>query len=113
MRLVENMQNNKGRSVPNQFLIVGTYNGQEGLYFQSYKSLIAFKPSFPGNGANITLDRGTWDYSTTTGKYRNRFLVEDKKATQKKIASGEYILADLNSFRHSLFDPAFHQGSNQ
>ena len=98
MRLVENMQNNKGRSVPNQFLVVGTYNGHEGLYFQSYKSLIAFKPS---NGANITLDRGTWDHSTTTGKYRNRCLVADKKATQKNIDAGEYILADLNSFRHS------------
>jgi hypothetical protein len=37
-----------------------------------------------------------WDYSVTTGKYRNIFLEETKKETQKKIDQGIYILTDLN-----------------
>lgn len=90
---VENMTNSRGNKVANQFVVEGEHYGQEGLFFQSYNSVIAFKPS---NGSSITLDRSTWDYSVTTGKYRNLFLGEDKKATQTKINSGEYILTDLN-----------------
>lgn len=71
----------------NQFLI--RTDKQE--IFQSYSSIIAIKE----NG-KITLDEKTWDYSKTTGKYRNRFLGEDKKATEAKIKSGEYKLANLN-----------------
>ena len=44
----------------------------------------------------VELDRDKWDYSKTTGKYRNQFLGETKKETQAKIDSGEYILTDLN-----------------
>ena len=64
----------------------------EGVYFQSYNSIIAFRPY----GGKMQLDRSKWDYSVTTGKYRNQFLGEDKKTTEKKIASGEYELTDLN-----------------
>ena len=32
----------------------------------------------------------------TTSKYRNIFLEETKKDTEKKIESGEYILTNLN-----------------
>ena len=35
-------------------------------------------------------------YSKTTSKYRNMFLGETTKETQKKINSGEYILTNLN-----------------
>lgn len=45
---------------------------------------------------DIVLDRDTWDYSTTTGKYRNQFLGESKKETQAKIDSGVYKLDNLN-----------------
>ena len=45
---------------------------------------------------NVILDAAKWDYSKTTGKYRNQFLGEKKAETQKKINSGEYKLADLN-----------------
>lgn len=87
---VENMKSNRGyRDVANQFIITdGT-----GVYFQSYKSVIAYKPF---NGGKVLLDKDTWDYSTTTGKYRNQFLGEEKKDTEKKIKSGEYILTNLN-----------------
>ena len=44
----------------------------------------------------VYLDTHYWDYSVTTGKYRNQFLDENKAETQKKIDSGEYVLTDLN-----------------
>jgi len=62
------------------------------LYFQSYDSMIAFKPL----SGKIQIDSEKWDYSTTTGKYRNQFLGETKKETEKKIADGTYILTNLN-----------------
>ena len=42
------------------------------------------------------LDKRYWNYSRTTGKYRNMVLDEDIKETRKKIEEGVYILADLN-----------------
>jgi hypothetical protein len=44
----------------------------------------------------IELDQKYWNYSNTTGKYRNIFLGETITETKKKIKSGEYILTDLN-----------------
>ena len=85
---VENMQGRNGNDVPNQFKIWT----DEGLYFQSYNSTIAF---IPLEGPTV-LDRKKWDYSRTTGKYRNLFLRETKKETEQKIKAGGYVLADLN-----------------
>ena len=85
---VKNMTSSQGNKVANQFLI--TDNGNE--YFQSYRSMIAKKSQ-----GKIYLDEYYWDYSVTTGKYRNEFLGEGIAETRKKIASGEYILTDLNS----------------
>lgn len=65
---------------------------ESGNYFQSYSTVIAFKP-FNGK---LQLDRANWDYSKTTGKYRNQFLNETKKETEAKIKSGVYELVDLN-----------------
>ena len=94
---VENMTSPKGNKVVNQFIIEGIceLTGQKGLFFQSYCSVIAFKP-LNTNIYKILIDKEYWDYSTTTGKYRNIFLGETKKETEKKIKSGEYILTDLN-----------------
>ena len=81
---VENMKGNSGREIPNQFII--TTN--KGIYFQSYKSIIAFIPF--GDGKTIL---GTdWAYSNTTAKYRNQFLGEEKQETQKKIKEGVYLV---------------------
>ena len=85
---VENLTSSQGNKIANQFEI--TTN--EGRYFKSYDSMIAFIP----NNGKIQLDRSYWDYSKTTGKYRNIFLGEDKKRTQSKIDSGVYELVDLN-----------------
>lgn len=86
---VENMVSPRGNTVANQF-IISTEHGQ---YFQSYHSIIAYKPY--GSGKTI-LDERYWGYSVTTGKYRNLFLNEDKAETKYKIKSGQYILKDLN-----------------
>jgi glucosamine 6-phosphate synthetase-like amidotransferase/phosphosugar isomerase protein len=59
--------------------------------FQSYDSIIAIK-----EGKMVVIDENKWDYSRTTGKYRNMFLDENKETTEKKIKTGEYYLADLN-----------------
>ena len=83
-----NMKNGNGNVVKNQFEI----QTNEGIYFQSYRSVIAFKPV----SGKIQLDEIYWDYSRTTGKYRNIFLNEHKAETEKKIKSGEYELVDLN-----------------
>ena len=85
---VQNMYSPNGNKVANQFII--TDNGDE--YFQSYRSIIAKRSK-----GKIYLDDYYWDYSRTTGKYRNEFLGEGIAETRKKIASGEYILTDLNS----------------
>ena len=74
--------------IKNQFII----QTNEGVYFQSYNSIIAFRPS----KGKIQLDENYWDYSTTTGKYRNLFLQETKHETEAKIKSGEYELVNLN-----------------
>jgi hypothetical protein len=86
---VKNMTSNRsGRPVANQFIIYTS----EGKYFQSYDSVIAFKD----NEGNVTLDDYTWDYSRTTGKYRNEFLGEGIVDTRSKIESGKYKLENLN-----------------
>lgn len=76
-----------GREVANQFII----ETPDGIYFQSYGSIIVFSAK-----GKIFLDSRYWDYSKTTGKYRNRFLGETKRETEAKIKSGEYTLTDLN-----------------
>lgn len=85
---VQNMKSPNGKDVSNQFII----QAEDGLYFQSYRSMIVFKPL----KGKVQLDVNKWDYSRTTGKYRNLFLRESKTETLQKIKSGEYELVDLN-----------------
>ncbi len=83
------MESRKGNVVCNQFEIVT----DEGVYFQSYSSVVAFKP----RGINsYVLDESSWNYSRTTSKYRSMFLGESTQDTKAKIKSGVYILRDLN-----------------
>ena len=85
---VENMVSHKGNKVANQF-ILGTV---EGVYFQSYNSIIVFEAI----DGTVTLDEKYWDYSNTTRKYRNIFLGQNSKAIKAKIKNGTYKLANLN-----------------
>ena len=84
---VTNMQSSRGNDIPNQFIIT---DGNRTI-FQSYQSIIAIK-----EGDKITLDEKKWDYSVTTGKYRNQFLGEGIAVTRSKIKEGVYKLANLN-----------------
>ena len=75
-------------NVKNQFIITT----KDGIYLQSYNSIIAFK----SKDGKTYLDDYYWNYSKTTGKYRNMFLRETKKDTENKIKDGTYILTNLN-----------------
>jgi len=86
---VSNFTSNNGNKIANQFLITEK-NKQT---FQSYKSIIAVKNY---KTQKTYLDEYYWDYSITTGKYRNQFLGEGISETRKKIESGEYKLKNLN-----------------
>jgi len=77
-----------GNPVANQFKITLP----DCVIFQSYETVICKVL----NCGKVFLDRYSWDYSQTTGKYRNQFLGETKRETEKKIRSLEYELVDLN-----------------
>jgi hypothetical protein len=83
-----NITNARGTKVPNQFII----NIDNKEYFKSYDSMIV-----KIENGRVYLDETYWDYSKTTSKYRNQFLGDTTKETQRKIKSGEYILTDLNN----------------
>ena len=94
------MTSSRGNYVPNQFIIEEEGHGANGNFiskktFQSYGSVIAVKTEW-FNYTEVILDETYWNYSVTTGKYRNQFLGENKAETQKKINSGVYKLEDLN-----------------
>ena len=90
---VENITSNNGNKIANQFIITDEDNGH--TYFQSYNSIIVKK--YVGQTQQHTfLDQKYWNYSNTTGKYRNIFLGETIKDTRAKIKNGTYILTDLN-----------------
>ena len=86
---VKNMVSNKGNTIANQF----TIRTHKGRYFQSYNSIIVF---IDNKNGQVFLDEHYWDYSRTTGKYRNNFLNEYIDETRSKIKSGEYKLKNLN-----------------
>ena len=96
---VQNITSNNGNKIANQFIVTDKHEmGNKIEYFQSYNSMIA-KKIYDNIGAYVVetyLDQKYWNYSNTTGKYRNIFLGETITETKKKIKSGEYILTDLN-----------------
>ena len=92
---VKNMTSASGNQIANQFVITM----KNKLIFQSYDTTIAMIEWKQKNGLEyqqITLDANSWDYSTTTSKYRNIFLQEKKSETEQKIKSKIYKLKNLN-----------------
>ena len=89
METIKKIKVEQFQGVKDQFLI----KTPEGIYFQSYNAIIAFKPY---NSSVVYLDDYYWDYSKTTEKYRNIFLGENKAVTVKKIKNGDYKLVNLN-----------------
>lgn len=76
---VTNLQKD-GRSITNQFLIYYVENDKQYKIFQSYQSMIL-------KYENHTLVEvgADWNYSKTTGKYRNIITYMDKKAFEKML----------------------------
>ena len=95
---VQNIESNNGNKIANQFIITDNDNGNKKEYFQSYNSMIV-KKIYDHLGCDVVetfLDKKYWNFSNTTGKYRNIFLNETIKDTRAKIKNGTYILTDLN-----------------
>ena len=88
--------NERGIEAPQSMDILAVNNAivftSDGAACQSYGSIIAYRC----HDGQVILDRGTWDYSATTGKHRNAFLGEGIADTREKIKDGTYWLADLN-----------------
>ena len=80
--------NRSGNAVLNQYKIYTP----KGVYFQSYKSIIALETP-----KGIILDKFYWDYSNTTSKYLREFIGMGKAETKEKIASKEIKLRNLNN----------------
>ena len=64
----------------------------EGVYFQSYDSVVAFKPNNSEEKIRVGVD---WDYSRTTMKYVGQFLDQNTAKTRKDITD-EVILVDYD-----------------
>ena len=64
----------------------------EGVYFQSYSSVVAFKPNNSEEKIRVGVD---WDYSRTTMKYVGQFLGQNTTKTRKDIKD-EVILMDYD-----------------
>jgi hypothetical protein len=92
---VSNMTSRNGNKIANQFVI--TSNDGNVITFQSYESEIA---TINWNKRTITIGRD-WDYSTTTGKYRNLFFDEyfNILNTKKAIA----LFHELMNEEHKSF----------
>lgn len=84
--VIETMQSpsRSGGDVPNQVII----KFDNGSAFNSYGTLIALEIR-EKDGMKTYLTEH-WNYSVTTGKYRNQFLGEGIKETREKIADGTY-----------------------
>ena len=76
---VQNVYNN-GREVPNQFEIFYEKNNKYYKIFQSYSSMILKWE----NGLIIEVG-SDWDYSRTSGKYRNLLTGMNKKEFEKML----------------------------
>ena len=92
---VENMTNNNGNKIVNQFII---HFNNDYKIFQSYNSIIAKIDLIQSddNEPYIFLDSYYWNYSKTTSKYRNKFLNMTTKEIENAIKNGSITLTDLN-----------------
>lgn len=86
---ITQMINSNGNPAANQFII----NADDGQYFQSYDTLIAFKPR---NGDTPTVT-GSWDHSQTTLKHLKLFLGTSLNEGQirDRLKSGALIYTDV------------------
>jgi len=91
---VENIVSDKGNSIANQFVLNDYENSK--IVFQSYNSMII---EIDRLNKKVTVGED-WNYSMTTGKYRNIFFrdyapnelyyLKDRKELEKAIKDGFY-----------------------
>ena len=74
MAKVENIINNNGNAVPNQFII---YEDNGDITFQSYDSIICQIRDGALGYDRVVVFGSDWNYSTTTRKYINKFLMDN------------------------------------
>ena len=74
MAKVENIINNNGNVVPNQFII---YEDNGDITFQSYRSIICQIRDGALGYDKVVVFGSDWDYSTTTRKYIKKFLMDN------------------------------------
>ena len=74
MAKVENIINNNGNVVPNQFII---YEDNGDITFQSYDSIICQIRDGALGYEKVIVFGSNWNYSTITDKYRNKFLMDN------------------------------------
>ena len=92
MLKIMNLQTDGGNFAPNQFVIFTN----EGRWFQSYTSMIAFVPK---DGGKIQLG-SDYDYSRTTMKYLCRFLrVDSINDVRDMLNTSRAVRADLDEIK--------------
>jgi hypothetical protein len=90
IKAIKNLYTSRGNAALNQYVLCTS----EGAFFSSHNLLIAFQPI----KGKVKLDINNWNISATTVKYLRQFLGENLITIKKKIASGEYELADLSQY---------------
>ncbi len=93
---VEQMTSRSGNVVPNQTIL----SCPKGKTFVSYGSKIVFqsksRSSIDGLPLEIIVDEYYWDYSRTTGKYRNEFMNMGVQDVRNYIKEGRIKVGNLN-----------------
>lgn len=74
MAKIENIISNNGNVIPNQFII---YEDNGDITFQSYDSIICQIRDGALGYEKVVVFGSDWNYSTTTNKYRNKFLMDN------------------------------------
>ena len=86
--IVEKMKTKFGNDSKDQVIV----HADNRSVFLSYGTPIA---EIAGYDQTVTLDEKYWNWSATTGQYRNKFLGEGVADTREKIKDGTYRLANL------------------
>lgn len=92
---VEQMTSRSGNVVPNQTIL----SDMTGRTFVSYGSKIVYQSkdrASDGLPLEIIVDETYWDYSRTTGKYRNEFMNMGVQEVRNYIKEGRIKLGNLN-----------------
>jgi len=90
--IVEKMKTKFGNDSKDQVIV---HDGDRSVFI-SYGTPIALRKVHDIGGFEVViLDEKYWNWSATTGQYRNKFLGEGVADTRKKIKDGTYQLANL------------------